>query len=439
MKNVVDFVDEKKTVQNLVELIRIPSLSGDEFEKALYLEKKMQDLGLEVTRPHEVRYDSPSIIGILHGQGGGKNLLWTAHLDTYSPYVGQKAWCGDVREGAVWGCGAGDSMSPLAAFLGALDAIKRSETKLKGDIIFVTPSDEMIGSRGMQLCIDWMKENRIKPDMCLIGEPTGLTIDVAHHAIVEFEVETKGVGGNPFDPHTVNAVEEMMKIIAALRKMSLTEKAFKVEHPLLGRAPLYIGPIEGGAGPCGPSTMESEVVPLELGKRSFQSFSSWSKHTNGVAYRCPEYCRLRFGVRPLPAQRRDGERWTIKPAEGQTTEELFKLIDKTIKKVQESDPKLKYQLRLIQDRNLPDDVSPSEAIVRILEETVEEILGKRPKVGGGKHWIEGSMFIEQFGIPATEIGPASPDTQERCMIKDLVATAKIYALSAVKICGLAQQ
>lgn len=368
-------------------------------------------------------------------------MLCAAHLDTAPPVEGQKAWCGDVKDGQVFGLGAGDSLPPITAFLGAIEAIRKVGLNLKGDLLLVANSDEITHSRGMQRVIDWVKEKGVKVNMCIIGEPVSLNIATAHIGIFEVEIEIKGKAIHPsLRQKRLNAVEVMAEVIGALRRMISDEETFEMEHPLIGRAMAYIGPIEGGSRYIGIGSTRVEPADIELGTRSWQAFHHHGG--GGVAYVCPEFCKLRFGIRTIPRRRRADERWTMEPVKGQTSEELFQLIDRTIKSLKDRALELRYTIKVIQDRNLPVDMSPDEEIVKILKRVITEVRGSEPQIIGTGTVIEGSMLLDQLRIPYVQVGPTGPPTDvryhiptESCPIDDLVTTAEIYALSILDICG----
>ena len=104
----------------LIDLIDIPSPTGKESGVAHYLVDRMRNAGLD-TDLQLVDKDRPNAVGHLRGQGNGYNLLFTGHMDT--SYSGEeKHLIGDgfkpkatYRDGWVWGLGANNMKSGLAA------------------------------------------------------------------------------------------------------------------------------------------------------------------------------------------------------------------------------------------------------------------------------------------------------------------------------------
>lgn len=432
---VLDKLDENNIIDTTRDLVRIPSVTGNEKARAEYVANRMKKLGLEVIF-QEVLYDRPNVIGILRGSGGGKNLIYTAHIDTHPPVAGQVPWCGDVKNGAVYGLGTGDNLPSMACFLNVAEAIKKAEVKLKGDVVFVMDSDEYTRSRGLQRVIDWMRDNKISAEMCIMGEPTALDIGIAHTGIVEFEIEIKSEGG--YLRGRRNAVLQMMKVIEALEKMAAEHKFFKEKHPLIGSPIFYVGPIEGGARYLGSSSIRAESGSLRRGMRSWQAFNI--PNAGAMAFICPEFCKLRVGVRTLPRLRRSGERWSIGPRDGMNTEEVTKLLRNAIEALTETN-QIDYTLSVIQDRNLPVELSPDEPVVEVLKKVAKEASGTEPRTVGFPYWVEGTMLLDQLSIPHAQYGP--PDyrvdfnKKEHCKIENILKAAKVYASVALEVCSLA--
>ncbi len=145
--------------QYLVDLIRLDTTNppGNETRVAEYLKKLCdsegiisQTLGADPTRLN--------FVARLPGSGKLKPLLLMAHSDvvpadraqwTVDPFSAQQ------RDGFLWGRGAEDDKSLLAAELAVLVELKRHAVKLDRDLILLSESDEEAGSTGIQ----WMIAN----------------------------------------------------------------------------------------------------------------------------------------------------------------------------------------------------------------------------------------------------------------------------------------
>ena len=84
----------------------------------------------------------PNAVGHLRGRGDGLNLLFTGHMDT--SYSGdEEHLAGEgfkpkavFRDGWIFGLGANNMKSGLAAALIAIEAIAKAGIELAGDISF---------------------------------------------------------------------------------------------------------------------------------------------------------------------------------------------------------------------------------------------------------------------------------------------------------------
>ena len=94
-------VNKNRILEEFIKLVSFDSESFHEREIGEYLEKKLKDLGLEVTRDDAKeqilkkdpdRVDTTSnIYGYLKGDVKGETILFSSHLDTVSPGNGKKA------------------------------------------------------------------------------------------------------------------------------------------------------------------------------------------------------------------------------------------------------------------------------------------------------------------------------------------------------------
>ena len=171
---VIEHIERRRDalVTTLREMIRVPSVNPA-FDTNAPGEAAMADdvaaryraLGIETAR-YEAAPGRPSIVAHVEGAAAGAaagaapHLLVNAHLDTvqadvgewYDPFEGKRAgpWTtdpfgGERREGRIYGRGAADHKSPIAALLFALEAIQASGVRLAGDLTCIHDADEETG------------------------------------------------------------------------------------------------------------------------------------------------------------------------------------------------------------------------------------------------------------------------------------------------------
>jgi putative selenium metabolism hydrolase len=201
----------------LVELIRTPSFSGKEREVVDVIAAKMLANMFD-----EVKVDGlGNVIGRI---GSGPRLLaFDAHIDTV--YPGELAlWSfppfeSDVRNGKVWGRGATDQKSGMAAMVYAGRIIKELGLNREFTILFTgTVMEEDCDGLCWQYLIN---EEHIKPELVVITEPTNLGIYRGHRGRMEIHVEVTGRSCHGSAPERGdNAIYKAARIALELEKLN---------------------------------------------------------------------------------------------------------------------------------------------------------------------------------------------------------------------------
>jgi len=145
-------VNEKRLIESFMELVRIDSISREERNLAVFLIKKLEDLGLEIKvdqAGEKVKSDSGNIIARLKGSvKKATPIMFSAHMDTVVPGKNIKPICDGekiVSDGKTI-LGA-DDKAAIAALLEALHIIKEYNIPC-GDIEIVFSICEEIGLQG---------------------------------------------------------------------------------------------------------------------------------------------------------------------------------------------------------------------------------------------------------------------------------------------------
>src|SRR5437879_13348718 len=107
----------------VVALVAIESVNPDlvasgsgETAIGKFVSSWLGDAGLEVEILEPVP-GRPSVVGVLHGTGGGRSLMLNAHMDTVGAGGMADPFSPVVREGRVYGRGAYDMKASLAAIM----------------------------------------------------------------------------------------------------------------------------------------------------------------------------------------------------------------------------------------------------------------------------------------------------------------------------------
>jgi acetylornithine deacetylase/succinyl-diaminopimelate desuccinylase-like protein len=217
----------------LQDLIRIDTSNppGNEIRAAEYLAGVLNGEGIEPT----VLESAPgrgNIIARLKGDGRAPPLLLMAHLDVV-PVEADK-WShppfgAEMVDGYVWGRGTLDTKDLVAAELMVLLLLKRENTRLSRDIIFMANADEEAGGR---LGAGWIVDKH--PDLIraeyAINEGAGFTLDLlgqrfftcqtSEKGTARFAMRTRGRSGHASQPHPDNAV---LKLAEAIQRIGAAE------------------------------------------------------------------------------------------------------------------------------------------------------------------------------------------------------------------------
>lgn len=186
-----------------------------------------------------------NLVAVLRGASGGPNLVLNGHVDT-QPIAG--GWTRDplggvIEDGRIYGCGAGDMKSGVAALAGAVAAAAKIERR--GDLIFVASCDEVSGGHlGVGALIDELRT--LRPDMAIVGEPTLGDVVIGARGVVWVELAVAGRTGQANKAGCgVNAISVMAEILGALEAWAARTLP-AIKHAWLPSPTLNIGRISGG-------------------------------------------------------------------------------------------------------------------------------------------------------------------------------------------------
>lgn len=406
----LDALDEFKLISILRNLIMIPGYNGHEDRKADYVLREMERRDLEIVENYiDVERNRRNVIGILRGEGTGKTLMLCAHHDTRWPHDGESGQHeARVEDDMIYGLGTGDSMPPTAVMFAVVDAIKRANIKLKGDLILLSSADEMCFKDGARI----LEENGIKADYCIMGEATDFNIGVVHSGKAEVEITTRGRLPKTYDiavfaermgEHPVNAILSMNTIINYLRRAQKEDPFFQQTHPLLpGKgAAINFGTIIGGS--------RGDGDPTKNPGRGENDF--------GLAKRVPTWCKMRVGARHWP---------------GQTAEEYRDTIQKWVDKAKEENPDIDATVELYLDHGNDPFVCPEDAeIVGIMRKVIKHSIDKDPDLVGMIFSSEGP-FYQRAGMEFVYCCPPSRGSIGEYITKEeLMKLARIWTAAAV--------
>lgn len=422
-QRVLEKINEKKEemIKFLQDLVKIPSVTGQEREAQQFIEKKFRAMSLETDmfepeveklRNHPAFFKTtsftklgykgrPNVIGRLKGCGGGKSLILCGHIDVVSiePREMWKydPWGGTIENGKMYGRGAGDMKAGIAAMIYAVQCLQEVGVKLKGEIILETVIDEEDGGIGGALAT---LLRGYTADAAIITEPYGDFIGIANAGVLYFRVKVLGRTAHAEHAHRgVNAISKAMKLYKAL--MLLNERRQKkIHYPLVENSALdmkghatilNIGIIKGGDWPS--------------------TVAGWTE------------LECRIGWPP-----------------GETLEQVKTQIEETVRSETEEDSWLKEHPPILEWFGWKSEASEQDrthSFVQLVKRYAEEVKGNLVGYSGGSAGND-TRFYRLYGTPTIALGPQGMDyhgIDEYVELDSLTETAKILALTMFDWCG----
>src|SRR5271154_10306 len=160
------------------DLIRCRSVTPADGGALAVLEEVLKGLGFTCRR---LRFEEPGTVSIdnLYARLGtsAPHFCFAGHTDVVPP-GDVKAWRSDpfaaeIRDGVLYGRGAADMKSSIAAFVAAAARHVAERGKPKGSIgLLITGDEEGPSINGTKAMLGWLKEKGETLDHCLVGEPT---------------------------------------------------------------------------------------------------------------------------------------------------------------------------------------------------------------------------------------------------------------------------
>jgi succinyl-diaminopimelate desuccinylase len=248
------------------ELIRIPTINppGDAYEDcARHIGARLERLGLEVEYApaeglpeHTRSHPRINVIGTCRGRAPRPAVHLNGHFDVVPAGAGWSVdpFGGLVRDGRIYGRGACDMKSGLAAAIYAVAAIRRAGIDTPGSIeISGTVDEESGGFAG----VAWLaRHGRIastRQDYVIIPEPLNVDrVCIGHRGVYWFEVLARGRIGHGSMPFLgVNAIDHMTALIDRMRRellpaLATRRTAVPVVPDAARHATLNINGIDGG-------------------------------------------------------------------------------------------------------------------------------------------------------------------------------------------------
>ncbi len=275
-------------------------------------------------------------------------LAVLAHIDTVGAGDMPDAFTPVERDGRLYGRGALDIKSGVAAMCVAAIAAARERGALSRPVLIAAVVDEECNSIGTEALL-----KRMTADAAIVLEPTDLQLVIAHKGYAWLEVTTHGRAAHGSLPaEGRDAICMMGRVLAALDNLDRGFAA-RPQHALLGRASVHASLISGG-----------------------QELSSY-----------PAECRLELERRTLPKE---------------TDESLMAELDGILKELRAVGSEFRVTLRFLSSRPAY-EIASSAPLVQHTLEVIREVCGAG-ELAGMSAWTD-TALLAAAGIPGVVFGP----------------------------------
>lgn len=297
------------------------------------------------------------------GPNSTGGIVLSGHTDVVP--VGSQKWDTDPfqlieKDQKLYGRGASDMKSFIALVLSRVPKI--IEKKLSKPIHLAFSYDEEIGCVGVHGLLDLIEKKSIKPEFCIVGEPTSMEVVIGHKGKHAYSVKVDGLschsGQAPFGVNAINYASKLIAYIDELNKEKSINGPFDQDYEV-PYTTLHTGLINGGT----------------------------------ILNIVPNLCEFEFEIRNLAT---DDPLKLVNKIKDYTNQKLINDMHKVSSKTGiHFNEKVNYPAL-----DISADIEPVKKIKELLNNQ------KHKKVVYG---TEGGLFKNRFDIPTIVCGPGSID------------------------------
>lgn len=190
------------------DLVRCASVTPVEGGALSLLADLLSAAGFECHRVD--RAGIPNLFARWGAKGAARTFGFNGHTDVV-PVGDAAAWShepfgAEISGGKLWGRGATDMKSGVAAFAAAAVDFVRAAPPDGAVILTITGDEEGVGKDGTRAILDWMARQGEAMSVCLVGEPTcpermGEMMKIGRRGSMTAYVEVSGIQGHSAYPH----------------------------------------------------------------------------------------------------------------------------------------------------------------------------------------------------------------------------------------------
>jgi succinyl-diaminopimelate desuccinylase len=216
--------DKKKAIDALElaqALIRHPSVTPKDAGALGLLEAVLKTLGFTT---HRLPFGEVDNLYARLGDGA-PHFCFAGHTDVVPVGEGWKTdpFAAEVKDGLLYGRGAADMKSAIAAFVVAVTRLGAPPKIGPGSIsLLITGDEEGAAVNGTVKLLEWLKARGEKIDHCVVGEPTsvghaGDTVKIGRRGSINFKLLVKGVQGHVGYPQKAkNPIPALAELVTQL-------------------------------------------------------------------------------------------------------------------------------------------------------------------------------------------------------------------------------
>jgi succinyl-diaminopimelate desuccinylase len=402
LSRVFEHIGAEEVAELTRALVRIPSVyrpgepGANEAEVAAFVESWFRREGLPVD-VQQVAPGRPNVLAWVGEKGPGRRcLLLEGHTDVVTE-GDPKDWTrppfgAEMIDGRIYGRGAADMKSGLAAAMVALAAFRRADVTPKGKLVVGALVDEEDAMLGVHHLVKTAAGREL--DAAIICEPEQNELCLEQRGVVWARIRARGKMAHGAMPEAgVNPISALGAILArvpALEKQlrKQCEKSRYLKPPTVTPTILQ-GPPRGVGAP------QSNVIPATA--------------------------ELTLDVRLTPGIGSEGIQAEL--------EGLCRAAEAVL-------PGVKVEWEAVNAFRLATKVEKSEALVQAMIHGVRKATGSAPRYGGVPGSTDGTILRMELGIPIVTCGPGNRliphQVDEYVEAKEVADAARIYAAAALK-------